>query len=183
LTPSTSASATATVLTCTSMLLTSFMASPLPSGPTWKVWLPMTSNRSLHLATTAASPPTITDSSPDWARPVPPLTGASIMAMPLAGQRLGQRRGRERVDGRHADHDVAGLGALDDALAAGDHRLRLVVVSTIRMVRSVCDATSFADDATSAFSLRSSRIDVVHHQRRPAPMRLRAIGRPSRPSR
>ena len=44
----------------------------------------MTSNRSLHLAITAASPPTITDSSPDWARPVPPLTGASIMATPLA---------------------------------------------------------------------------------------------------
>ena len=81
MTPSTIASATATVFTCTSMLLTSFMASPLPSGPTWKVWLPITSNRSLHLATTAASPPTITDSSPDCARPVPPLTGASIMAM------------------------------------------------------------------------------------------------------
>ena len=84
MTPSTSASATATVLTCTSMLLTSFMASPLPSGPTWKVRLPIALNRSSHLATTSLSPPTITDSSPDCARPVPPLTGASTMAMPLA---------------------------------------------------------------------------------------------------
>src|SRR5215470_16103822 len=85
----------------------------------------MTSNRSLHLAITAASPPTITDSSPDWARPVPPLTGASIMAMSLALSVSARARG-EGIDGRHADHDVTGLGALDDAVGTGDQGLSLI---------------------------------------------------------
>ena len=164
MTPSTIASATATVFTCTSMLFTSFMASPLPSGPTWKVWLPITSNRSLHFATTAASPPTITDSSPDCARPVPPLTGASIMAMFFLASILGQCARRERIDGRHADHDVARLGALGDA---ADHRLCLLgglddqdgALDLGRdLLRRACDL--------GVQPRRLRGIDVVHHQGR-----------------
>src|SRR5262249_1687919 len=57
LTPRTSASATATVLTCTSMLFTSFMARPWPRAPTWKTFLPMASKRTLQAATVSGAPP------------------------------------------------------------------------------------------------------------------------------
>ena len=86
------ASATATVLTCTSMLLTSFIASPLPSGPTWKARLPTALKRSSHFENTSAAPPTITDNSPACARPVPPLTGASSMAISSAASRSANPR-------------------------------------------------------------------------------------------
>ena len=46
--------------------------------------------------------------------------------MPLAEKLVGELARREGIDGRHADHDVAGLGPLDDAAFAHDHRLGLV---------------------------------------------------------
>src|SRR5262245_28494381 len=186
LTPSTSASATATVLTCTSMLLTSFMASPLPSGPTWKVWLPIVSNKSSHLATTSAAPPTITDNSPDCARPVPPLTGASTIAMSTAARRSAMVWAAK---GSMVDMQATmwpGLAPRMMPWAPMITDSACSVVSTMTMVRSTAAATASAEPATVApFAFSGSVFDLstsLTTSEKPALARLSAIGPPMAPS-
>ncbi len=154
------------------MLLTSFMASPWPSAPTWKTFLPIARKRSSQAFTVSAGPPAMIDSSPEAARSVPPLTGASTIAMPRAASVLAEPARRERVDRAHAGHDVPGPRALDDAVLAGDDGLGLR--GRLHHADRPADgagATSAADAATAAPCARSrsalAAIDVVHDQQEP----------------
>src|SRR5260370_37195774 len=124
-TPSTSASATATVFTWISMLFTSFIASPWPSAPMWKTRAPIARKRAWHAATVSAAPPTMIDSSPDAARSVPPLTGASSSATPRAASRSPSRR---TASGSMVLMQITvwpGTGGVDDAALARDDVLGL----------------------------------------------------------
>src|SRR5215468_2361931 len=186
LTPNTSASATATVLTWTSMLLTSFMASPLPSGPTWKLWLPMAANRSVHFSNTSRAPPAITESSPDCARPVPPLTGASIMATSTAARRSAMLWA---VKGSMVDMQTTmwpGRAPRMMPWAPMITASACSVVSTMTMMRSAAAATACAEPATSAplafkGRLLASSMSLTTSEK-PALTRLSAIGPPMAPS-
>src|SRR4026207_562019 len=139
-TPSTRASATATVLTWISMLLMSFMARPCPSRPMWNTLAPIARKRSWHAATVSDAPPTMIDSSPEAGPPGAPPPGPEARrpagAAPLvppaprrvqhrdAGGRqpVGEPAGDERVDRAHRDDDVSGPRSVDDALLARGDR-------------------------------------------------------------
>ena len=168
------------------MLLTSFIARPLPSGPTWKVRLPMAANKSWHLATISAAPPTITDSSPDCARPVPPLTGASSMAMSSAASRSAKpcAANGSMVDMQTTMWPALALRTMPCAPMITDSAWS--VVSTMTMVRSTAAATASAESATSAPLAFSGAVLAVSMSCttswKPAFARLRAIGPPMAPS-
>ena len=66
------------------MLLTSFITSPVPSGPTWMTSDVIGSRTHPVASSTAASPPTKARSVPSSAPLIIPETGASSMATPLA---------------------------------------------------------------------------------------------------
>ena len=74
------------VLNPSMIWLISFMAFPDPTGPTWNMVLPMTSNIGRQRSRTASSPPTMNVRVPSWAPLAPPLTGASRTSMPLGLQ-------------------------------------------------------------------------------------------------
>ena len=168
------------------MLLTSFMASPLPSGPTWNDRLPIAPNRSSHLANTSAAPPAITESSPDSARPVPPLTGASSMAMSSAARRSAKVRA---ANGSMVDMQSTmcpGLAPRMMPCAPMITDSACSVVSTMTMVRSTAAATACAETATSAPSAFNGSVFALSMScttsAKPAFARLSAIGPPMAPS-
>src|SRR5712691_11566915 len=186
LTPSTRASATATVLTWTSMSLTSFMAKPCPSAPTWNTFAPMAPKRSWQAATVLAAPPTMIDSSPEAARSVPPLTGASIIATPRVASCSASRRA------------TIGSMVLMQATMCPDLALRMMprspvmtasacpVVSTMQMVRSTLAATPSAESPTVAPRVRQMSAFAgsmsCTTSEKPCLTRFSAIGPPMFPS-
>ena len=67
-----------------SILVITLITAALPSGPTWKILLPIASSAGRCFANTSAPPPTITVMSPVAARCTPPVTGHSSTSAPLA---------------------------------------------------------------------------------------------------
>src|SRR5215813_1553956 len=168
LTPRTSASATATVLTCTSMLFTSFMARPWPRAPTWKTCLPMASKRSLQAATVSGAPPTMMDSSPEAARSVA-RRRATKGSMVLMQTTMWPRRARLATP-------------RSPAMTAS----AWAVVSTMQMVRSTAAATLSADSTMVAPRARHSPVLTgsmsCATSAKPCLTRLAAMGPPMAPS-
>src|SRR5215469_13025870 len=115
--PRTSASMTAIRPTWASILLTSFITSPWPTGPRWMTSAAMASRTGWAFSIAGAWPPTNAFNVPSFAPCSMPLTGASIRSTPRAASfvHLLHCRG---VDGAHADHDIAGLRSLDKAAGA-----------------------------------------------------------------
>src|SRR5258708_4538100 len=66
------------------MLLTSLIAWPAPTGPAWKMFLPMRASTGRARSSSAGSPPTMIASVPSVAPRTPPETGASMRAEPRA---------------------------------------------------------------------------------------------------
>ncbi|MCY1365458.1 hypothetical protein D9M69_523040 [compost metagenome] len=83
-TPNAMDSAVPIICTASNWLLHTLATWPAPSGPAWKMFLPMASNIGRAFSSAAASPPTMKVRVPAAAPAVPPDTGASSSSMPRA---------------------------------------------------------------------------------------------------
>ncbi|TKS62420.1 MAG: hypothetical protein EWM73_02489 [Nitrospira sp.] len=146
----------------------------------------MASKRSLHAATVSNAPPTMIDSSPEAARPVPPLTGASSMAMPRGASWSASRRAAN------------GSIVLMQATICPGRALRTMpcspamtasacaVVSTMQIVRSTEAATRSAESTIVAPRVRHSSAFAgsmsCATSEKPCLTRFNAMGPPMAPS-
>jgi len=74
-----------------SMLVMTLMTAADPTGPMWKIRLPIACSAGLCRSNVAASPPISTVISPRAARCTPPVTGDSSMPMPASAASAARR--------------------------------------------------------------------------------------------
>ena len=91
-----------------------------PSGPTWKIRLPIASKSGMLGVSTASSPPTMTVISPDAARCTPPVTGASSVAIPRSSRERREPHELVAVVRAHVDPRAAVPQRREHSVAARD---------------------------------------------------------------
>ena len=106
------------------MFVITLITEALPSGPMWKISLPIASNSGRCARNVASSPPTSTVISPAAALWTPPVTGRLERGDALLRRERGEAEQLVTVVRARVDPRRAGRQPGEDAVLAGDDRGR-----------------------------------------------------------
>ncbi|CUI79234.1 Uncharacterised protein [Achromobacter xylosoxidans] len=166
------------------MLLQILATWPAPAGPAWKMFLPIFSSTGRARSSAAAWPPTMKVSVPAAAPPVPPETGASIMAIPRTSAAWATLRAES---GAMVLHSIT--SALDGILPSRSwSRYRpstcllagsIEITTSAPLTASAAEAADLAPASVSTLTAAGTRSNTARLW--PALTRFNAMGAPMLP--